>query len=207
MNIKLVALVSFLSISMQGMKIGSFIKKNKNNPSILGHLLIDMGRWEKPNLKAAKILLKLGVSADATDRGDILNDNPGATALTTAASYGKTDYVQLLVENGADIEIKDPWDGRTPLMAASLYGYSDIVEFLLSKNANVNATNCRGNTALMWAASYAKVKIVEQLLEAKADIHIVNNNKESILDLINNSPFNQYKEEYAKIKELLNKAT
>lgn len=55
----------------------------------------------------------------------------GQTTLMLAASHGKLDVVNLLLECGADINIQDD-DGSTALMCAAEHGYLDIVNALSS---------------------------------------------------------------------------
>jgi ankyrin repeat protein len=42
---------------------------------------------------------------------------------------GHTKIVQLLIEKGADVNVKDG-DGNTPLQVASEYGYEEIIKLL-----------------------------------------------------------------------------
>ena len=46
-----------------------------------------------------------------------------------ASIYGHTEVVKLLVDNGADMNIKDV-DGWTALMYASSYVYTEIINIL-----------------------------------------------------------------------------
>ncbi|XP_065218197.1 uncharacterized protein Kank isoform X2 [Planococcus citri] len=55
----------------------------------------------------------------------------GQTTLMLAASHGKLDVVNLLLECGADVNIQDD-DGSTALMCAAEHGYLDIVNALSS---------------------------------------------------------------------------
>lgn len=175
MNFIKIVMPLFLLLSLnkiRAMDVHEFIEEHKNEPDILRDVLIDMGRWQTPDLNVARKLLSLGVSPNAKDKGNIALDNPGATALTTAAGSGKTEYVKFLLDAGADIEIKDPWDGRTALMDAALYGHIDTLKLLLARGANPNATNCYNRTALIWAADKAYAPVVKLLIEAKADVNI-----------------------------------
>merc|ERR1711944_308731 len=54
----------------------------------------------------------------------------GQTALMLAVSHGRLDMVQLLVEAGADLNIRDE-DGSTALMCAAERGQTDIVKVLM----------------------------------------------------------------------------
>lgn len=72
----------------------------------------------------------------------------GQTALMLAVSHGRADMVQLLVEAGADINIRDE-DGSTALMCAAEHGHMEIVKFLLHQpDTNVLAKDNDGLTAL-----------------------------------------------------------
>lgn len=154
------------------MDVHEFIEEHRNEPEELRDVLIDMARWQTPDLTVARKLLSMGVSPNAKDKGNIALDNGGATALTAAAGYGKTEFVEFLLDAGADIEIKDPWDGRSALMDAALYGHIDTVKLLLVRGANPNATNCYKRTALIWASEKGHVEIVRCLLKANADVNI-----------------------------------
>lgn len=58
----------------------------------------------------------------------------GSTALMEACVFGHREVVELLVENGADISVKDRF-GFTPLAAAKKNNHTDIVEYLKGKGA------------------------------------------------------------------------
>ena len=60
--------------------------------------------------------------------------------------------VKLLVENGADIDVKD-YEGCSSLMWASLEGHLEIVKYLVKNGADINIKNEDGKTALDWAAT------------------------------------------------------
>jgi hypothetical protein len=201
-------------VTEEEMSVDDYIQKNINDPKILADLLIEMGRWKEPDLNAARKILTSGVSADAKVAGHFGScwwfDSTGAAALVTAAGHGHIDYVKLLLEFKANIEIKDPWDGRTALMAAALEGHDAIVAFLLEHKANPNATNCLGVTALHWAASYAKVGAVKLLLNAEGiDVSIKTKDEylkvgETVLSRVRNeSHYKNHSQEHAEIIKLL----
>jgi ankyrin repeat protein len=58
----------------------------------------------------------------------------GDTPLFIASQYGYKNIVEVLVENGADVN-KMNNDGKTPLMVASENGNKDVVEVLVKKGA------------------------------------------------------------------------
>ena len=78
----------------------------------------------------------------------------GATALGIAAKNGQDDIVRLLLENGADPNIKSR-TGITPLYAACLYGHTEIVRMLLDSGADMDAEMTSGE------ATYTPYRVAE----------------------------------------------
>lgn len=122
-------------------------------------------------LPLAKSVLFNNVSTEKAQRLLYLNkkDNEEWTALTWAALKGHEPIVQLLLENGADIEVRSS-AGNTALILAAQRGNSAIVELLLQKGADIEAKNNVGGTALFWVALQGDVALVHLLLEKGADI-------------------------------------
>ena len=56
----------------------------------------------------------------------------GQTALMLAVSHGRLSMAKLLVEAGADINIRDE-DGSTALMCAAEHGHMELVKFILQQ--------------------------------------------------------------------------
>jgi len=72
----------------------------------------------------------------------------GQTALMLAVSHGRLDMVDLLLEAGADLNIRDE-DGSTALMCAAEHGHAEIVKVLMTHpDININATDNDGLSAL-----------------------------------------------------------
>jgi len=70
----------------------------------------------------------------------------GTTPLIVAARYGHKDIVQILLENGANIDHQDNY-GQTALMYAANFGLKDVVQLLLDRGANRTLKTNGGNTA------------------------------------------------------------
>ncbi|KAF5491713.1 Ankyrin-3 [Colletotrichum siamense] len=87
--------------------------------------------------------------------------------IVAAADKGHTKIVKLLVANGADVNLKDPFD-RTALHMAASGGYIEIVQLLLDANAEVNAMTAEYETSLGWACSSGHLKVVRLLLDRGA---------------------------------------
>ena len=98
----------------------------------------------------------------------------GNTALIIASIKGNKNIVILLLDNGAEIDIKNN-NGNTALMLASNYGHKDIVELLLDNGANYNIVN-HGiqNTALMMASNNGHADVVQLLLNKGSDPNKIN---------------------------------
>lgn len=71
----------------------------------------------------------------------------GSTPLHTAALQGHETIVKLLLEKGADVNVKDR-DGRTALHMASSQGHDVVTRLLLEKGIDVGAEDKIGWTAL-----------------------------------------------------------
>ena len=75
--------------------------------------------------------------------GDVI----GRTPIHYAALKGFTEIVDLLVQKGANIEMREKRDGMSTLYIAATYDHKDFVEKLLKHGADVNT---RGpNTRLL----------------------------------------------------------
>lgn len=97
---------------------------------------------------------------------------PGwGTALHEAARSGRADIVELLLENGSDIEATE-LEGDTPLHTAVKWGgHEDVVKVLIAHKANVNAGDKDGKTPLWDATAQGYSNIVLLLLTNGADIN------------------------------------
>ena len=94
-----------------------------------------------------------------------IQDNDGRTALALAVnSRHKTDFSELLLSHGADMECTDKWDW-TPLRSAANYNCANQVSLLLGKGANINASTSNGRTAFHHAIMSGSSAVVKILLK------------------------------------------
>ena len=91
------------------------------------------------DLQAIKRYIKEGGDVNALDKGFQLS------AMSWSALYGQTEVVQLLIEKGADVNIKSG-DGATPLHSAAFLGRVDVAKLLLENGADIKAHNNDGAT-------------------------------------------------------------
>lgn len=88
----------------------------------------------------------------------------GATPLRLSAMKGHTDIVKLLLENGANVNIRGQ-TGRTALHWAALKGHRDTVKLLLDYGAETCIQDELGRTPLDWALIRKHLEIANLLQE------------------------------------------
>mmetsp|Transcript_2739 Transcript_2739/g.7662 ORF Transcript_2739/g.7662 Transcript_2739/m.7662 type:complete len:431 (-) Transcript_2739:43-1335(-) len=90
------------------------------------------------------------------------------TPLYQAAVLGHYAMVEFLVENGAQVDMKDG-DGETPLFVAAFSGHVSVVSYLLERGANVHLTANSGMTPLYAAIIDSRHSVACELLRFGAD--------------------------------------
>ena len=109
----------------------------------------------------------------------------GNTALMTASMIRNRPIVELLLDHGADINIRDK-DGKTALMlmySHSLNEDNDITRLLLERGADTNIRDKNGKTALMYATEMGDVIAVILLLKYGANKDIRNGLRQTARDI------------------------
>lgn len=94
-------------------------------------------------------------------------------ALTVAVYKGHEGIVQLLLENGANANVKEI-DGEPVLIIAARKGHTEVVRLLLASGADIEAKDTHGETAMMLAAMKNHERVVGLLLEERADAEVKN---------------------------------
>jgi ankyrin repeat protein len=89
-------------------------------------------------------------------------------AFSIAVQLGYTSMVDLLIENGVNINVNEYlWekfvDCATPLHYAACEGYIDMIELLIRKDADINARDRHGYTPLTCAMDGEHYDIVDLL--------------------------------------------
>ena len=124
-------------------------------------------------------LLGQGVDANATASDE-------QTALHIVAVYDRIEIAKILIENGANINLKTK-KGITPLHAAtSGTGSGDVARLLIELGVNVNFQDNEGNTPLHKTASgYTgiTIELIDLLIQNGANPNIQNNEGKTPLDV------------------------
>ncbi|KAJ5502866.1 hypothetical protein N7463_005740 [Penicillium fimorum] len=101
----------------------------------------------------------------------IFGDVSVLTDLLVACYFGITQVVKVVLDEGADVNIKDQWS-LTSLQAASLGGFQQVVQILLDNGADVDVQFGEYGTSLQLASFGGHAKIVEMLLDQRANVNI-----------------------------------
>ena len=161
---------------------------NGNTKSCL-EFLINHSKELDPKAINEKEILLLAVKNDYTEIATELlklnldvniQNSKGETPLSIASKLGNLAIVNLLLENGAKINIKDSEYGETPLHKAVWNGNVEIVGKLLANGANGNIKdNQEGWTPLHVAVYTNNLKVIKKLLKYRAGIDVKDDEDES----------------------------
>ncbi len=121
---------------------------------------------ERTDIKQVEALLKSGVNPNG------VIDVGGENALMHAVLLGSVEMTRLLLEAGADPNLKGR--GFTPLGMASLQGRAQIVRQLLKAGADVDRKSSDGNTPLTAASVMHRTDVIRALLPYHPDVSIWN---------------------------------
>ena len=94
----------------------------------------------------------------------------GFTALH--GNLNHTDVVELLIDNGADINAVSKNNFMaTPLQSALAMGWTDAAKLLIERNANVNCRGDQGGSPLHEAAGNGQIELAKLLLDHGATLN------------------------------------
>jgi ankyrin repeat protein len=91
-------------------------------------------------------------------------------SLHAVVAKGDFENARKLVEQGADVEAKDPGTGASVLHYAVMRGNPEILQFLLGRGVDVNSRTRNGTTPLHTAVLYNRYEVAEMLLNKGADV-------------------------------------
>lgn len=136
----------------------------------------EMNKLNHALLKAADEGDKEAISKLLVDGADIdATDDRGRTSVMIAIHTNQFELFTFLVEQGANINIRDN-QLDNPLLYAGAEGKLDFLKAAIAAGADTTITNRYGGTALIPAADRGHVEIVrELLLNSDVDVNHINN--------------------------------
>ncbi len=96
----------------------------------------------------------------------------GSNALVYAVARGDVELTRLLLDAGADPDLKG--GGYTPLGLAALRGHARIAALLLQAGADPDRKSGDGNTPLTAAAGMNRLEVIRVLMAARPDDALFN---------------------------------
>ena len=118
------------------------------------------------NLNRVDSLLAEGADPNAQDA-------EGTSALLYAVNVGGLKLNQLLIDRGADVNVKRTTSYRsTALMEAAGRNNVALAKILIDNGADINIRDTFGDPAINWAAYYGHIEYVDLLLESGASWNV-----------------------------------
>lgn len=117
---------------------------------------------EKGDLVSCELFLEAGFSPDLTNRR-------GVSLLGLAVRSAHLGVLRLLLDHGADLNLRSKDRDNSPLMDAAAEGQQEMVEELVHRGADLAGLSRNGQSALVLAIGKGAQDIAQILLEAGAD--------------------------------------
>jgi len=134
----------------------------------------------RADVDTLKILIAQGMDINARNAR-------GHAPVLLSAAKGLGDIVQVLLENGAKVDVAEPCSGCTSLHYAASFGHVDLCELLVRYGADTDAQNARLETPLHLAVAGGHREVVAILLEYRARLDIRDKNGLTPLQQAENS--------------------
>jgi ankyrin repeat protein len=115
-------------------------------------------------------------------------DDSGATAIHDAAAVVWPDVLPVLLDTGADPNVRNTVTGVVPLASAVLAHRRSQLRQLLADGADPNLADRMGNTPLLVAAEVNAMDDILALLDAGADPNHVNVRGDGLVKILDVTP-------------------
>ena len=165
--------------------IMSYPEVDINFPSLMGRTALSKSCWNG-QLKVVELLCSQP-NINTINKLDCNNRSPLHNAvwgefggregkkMPSGSPTDNPEIVQLLIDNGAELEIKDN-DGNTPFMISASTNGVESMKILMKYNINLNEINNNYETGLLQAAKYGYYEIIQIFIDYyKNHLNIKNN--------------------------------
>jgi ankyrin repeat protein len=154
-------------------------KENKNKISSLEKLLKssedDLAQKKEAYEKLKEEQDKQAKSNQVTVSSYVLDinatDKYGNCPLHVAAVFNHVKVARMLLEKGADVNVKDKDGDSSPLHFSAILGHMKIAKLLLKNGADVNAKDKAGSSPLHIGVMNGWFELAKLLLEHGADVN------------------------------------
>jgi ankyrin repeat protein len=130
-------------------------------------------------------LLNMNANVDEIVDDNNPNFEHDTTALMIAIHGRNADIVNLLIKNGADLDLQNS-SGWTALMIATTTDQGGMVKYLVNKGANLNVRTVDGHAALFYACLNGNISMINYL--GKRTSRLVVQGTLRILEQIDETP-------------------
>jgi ankyrin repeat protein len=122
-------------------------------------------------------LLTSGVPVDVSDK------EHKETALMTAAHWGNTHTLRVLLANRAELDLRD-YNGETAVYKAAAWGRMEVLKVLVEAGAKLSTPRKQTHdTPLIIAAKLGHDQVCSYLIEQGCDWKMVNTNGQTALEV------------------------
>ncbi len=150
----------------------SLLKKYGGNRKVETNQYPLLGAVLKGDIDKIKNLINKG--ANVNDRPDTF-PYIERTPLHFAAKTGNLEIIEILLDNGADVNIRS-FEGTTPVYNAVKHGHNEAIKLLYRHGANLDlAAEGIGSTPLHSASYVGNLEAVKELVGLGAKVDPVNN--------------------------------